>query len=60
MDFSDQPQTVPVASWIRAEDDRVVDLHTLSDDYYTHVSHARYPHHAIRIKSSKGWCDSSV
>ncbi|KAG8755140.1 hypothetical protein FRC14_004314 [Serendipita sp. 396] len=60
MDFTGDPHTVPVASWISAEDNTVVDLQTLSDEYYTQVTHPRYPHHAIRIKSSKGWCDSSV
>ncbi|CCA73427.1 related to PRC1-carboxypeptidase y, serine-type protease [Serendipita indica DSM 11827] len=36
----------------------VFDLHSVSDEVYTRVSHPMFPHHSLRIKSSKGWCDS--
>lgn len=42
------------------EGNSTVELSSVSDEYFTRVDHPLFPHHSVRIKRSKGWCDSSV
>jgi hypothetical protein len=37
-----------------------LELSALSDEYFTRVNHPMFPHHNVRIKRSKRWCDTSV
>jgi hypothetical protein len=42
------------------EGNSTLELSALSDEYFTRVDHPMFPHHSVRIKRSKGWCDTSV
>jgi hypothetical protein len=42
------------------EGNSTLELSALSDEYFTRVDHPMFPHHSVRIKRSKRWCDTSV
>ncbi|CCA73703.1 related to PRC1-carboxypeptidase y, serine-type protease [Serendipita indica DSM 11827] len=55
--FHDIIEDLPVRNM--DTDVQYVDLHALADDAYTRVTHPLFPHYGVRIKSNKGWCDTT-
>jgi hypothetical protein len=46
--------------WAPADEEDVPELSALSMEHFTRVGHPLFPHHSIRIKQTKGWCDPNV
>jgi hypothetical protein len=46
--------------WTPMNEEEVPELSALSTEHFTRVGHPLFPHHFVRIKQTKGWCDPNV